>query len=70
MKELKRSYTDGLGLKIKELQGMDCAERNKEQLCMDWAERVKEQLAMDWVERVKEQIRDVFVLKGLNLTAQ
>ena len=49
---------------------MDCAERNKEQLCMDWAERVKEQLAMDWVERVKEQIRDVFVLKGLNLTAQ
>ena len=49
---------------------MDCAERNKEQLCMDWAERVKEQLAMDWVERVKEQIRDVFVLKGLHLTAQ
>ena len=49
---------------------MDCAERNKKQLCMDWAERVKEQLAMDWVERVKEQIRDVFVLKGLHLTAQ
>ena len=49
---------------------MDCAERNKKQLCMDWAERVKEHLAMDWVERVKEQIRDVFVLKGLHLTAQ
>ena len=31
-------------LKVKVLQGMDCAERNKEQLCMDWAERVKEQL--------------------------
>ena len=49
---------------------MDCAERNKKQLCMDWAERVKEHLAMDWVERVKEQIRDGFVLKGLHLTAQ